>query len=262
MRRRDFIALLCGTAAAWPLAAHAQRPKMPVIGVLYAGSVNGSEDYDQAFRRGLAETGYGEDRNVAFEYRWADGLISRLPGLAADLVRRQVSVIVTGGSTEAVRAAIAATSSIPIVFSSAGDPVAGGIVASLNRPGANRTGVVALTAELVPKRLEMLHEVLPSAGTISVLLNPSGSRRTQPPNELQSAARGLGLLPQCGAGARVAMRRPATSPPSPCGAQTHLYPGADQAFPAVKVGLQEVRHAVALIKVEHKNSLGAQLSLI
>jgi putative ABC transport system substrate-binding protein len=191
--RREFVTLLGGTAAAWPLAASAQQPALPVIGFLYAGSANGTEDYDQAFRQGLAESSYVESRNVAFEYRWADGRDSRLPALAAELVHRQVSAIVAAGSMEAAQAAIGATSTIPIVFNSAGDPVAAGIVASLNRPGANRTGVVSLTNELVPKRLELLHEAVPAADAISVLLNPSGRGGNRPPNDLQSAAHRLGL---------------------------------------------------------------------
>jgi putative tryptophan/tyrosine transport system substrate-binding protein len=193
MQRRNFLTLLGGAAAAWPLVARAQQPTMPVIGYLNAGSPAATADELLAFRQSLSETGYVEGRNVTIEYRWADGQIDRLPALAAELVRRQVTVIVTAGSTNSARAAIAATSTIPIVFGSANDPVAEGFVASFNRPGGNRTGVVSLTDELVPKRLEILHEVVPSVTNIALLVNPTGPNAEPLSRDLQAAARTLGL---------------------------------------------------------------------
>jgi putative ABC transport system substrate-binding protein len=189
MRRRAFITLL-GGAAAWPLAARAQQAVMPVIGFLSGGSANEYAEPLRAFREGLGQIGYMEGRNVAVEYRWAEGQSNRLPELAADLVRRQVSVIVVDGLTPAL-AITAATATIPIVFSVGGDPVADGLVASMNRPGKNVTGFTSLNSALHAKRLELLHELIP-AGTIIVQLLGGDVNNTQT-TDAQAAARALGL---------------------------------------------------------------------
>jgi len=194
MRRRHFIALLSGAGATWPLAARAQQPSLPMIGFLSSAS---SDEYTirlLAFRQGLKDLGYVEGQNVTIEYRWADDQNNRLPALAAELVHRQVNVIVAGGGTPSVVAAKAATTSIPIVFATANDPVAIGLVASLDKPSGNITGVTNLNVELGPKRLELLRELLPTASTIAVLINPSsralGDRFLQ---SLQPAAGVLGI---------------------------------------------------------------------
>jgi len=193
IRRREFITLLGGAVATWPLAARAQQP-LPVVGTLYGVSAALWAGNMAEFRRGLAETGFEEGRNVIIESRWADGHFERMPALVADLVSRKVAVILVGGGIEGVRATIQAAQTIPIVFTTGTDPVAAGLVASINRPGGNATGLTNLAVELAAKRLDLMHEALPKAGKVALLLNRNNPVVSQGEFQaMQSAARGLGL---------------------------------------------------------------------
>jgi putative ABC transport system substrate-binding protein len=192
VRRRDFITLLGGAATAWPLAARAQQAGMPVVGVLRADTPASGANVVAAFRKGLSETGFVEGRNLAIEFRWAQNDRDRMPELAADLVRRKVDVIATPGSAVGAVAAKALTTTIPIVFSSSGDPVQLGLVTSLNRPGANVTGFTDMSSELVPKELGLLHELLPGAARFGVLVSRNYAWADDVTKDAQSAAAAIG----------------------------------------------------------------------
>ena len=193
MKRREFITLI-GGAVAWPLAARAQQPAMPVIGFLDAGSAAERVPQVAAFRKGLAQAGYEDGRNVALEFRWAEGQYGRFGELAADLVRRGVSVIATPGSGTAALAAKTSTTTIPIVFGSGGDPVKEGLVASLNRPGGNVTGVNFFTVELVAKRMQLLRDLVPAARRVAMLVNPTDPEGSRTLRDVEAAADGQQIL--------------------------------------------------------------------
>jgi putative ABC transport system substrate-binding protein len=195
MRRRDFITLL-GGAGAWPLAARAQQPRLPVVGFISLGSLRIATEGGQslrAFQQGLAEAGYADGRNLAIEYRWADEIYDRLPAMFDDLVRRQVSVIVVTGGAMPFVGEKAASATIPVVFTTGVDPVRAGFVASLNRPGGNITGASFFSSELGPKRLELLHQLVPKASSLAVLLNPLNPNFEPQTKLLSSAADALGI---------------------------------------------------------------------
>jgi len=194
MRRREFITVLGGTAATWPLAARAQQPAIPVVGFINAGTADASTGRIAAFRKGLSEAGYAEGQNVTVEYHWLEGHYDRLPAVVTDLAQRRVAVIATPGSTEAALAAKTATTTIPIVFGVPEDPVVLGIVASLARPGGNATGVSFFAFEIDAKRFGLMHELLPKATRFAVLVNPANATPTEYTSKaIKEAARALGL---------------------------------------------------------------------
>jgi putative ABC transport system substrate-binding protein len=193
MRRRDFIKTIIGSAAAWPLVARAQQQAMPLIGFLSARSPAEAASDLAAFRQGLGQAGYFEGKNVAIEYRWAEGHYDRLPGMAAELVVRQVAVIAATGGEPSGLAAKAATTTIPIVCTLGGDAVAAGLVAQLNRPGGNITGVTIIGIEMGPKRVELAHKLVPNAGMFAMLINSKFPMALAERDEMQAAARSLGL---------------------------------------------------------------------
>ena len=194
MNRRDLITLFGGIAVAWPFRAPAQQAdRAPVIGLLHSGSPEQNRDRLAAFRKGLSEAGFVEGRNVAIEYRWAAGQNDKLPALAANLIRRQVNVIATPGSTDAALAAKAATTTIPIVFAAGSDPVALGLVPSLNRPGGNVTGVTSLNTDIVAKRLEIMYELVPQAARYFALVNPRSVLAEPFVRDLEAGATSLGI---------------------------------------------------------------------
>jgi putative tryptophan/tyrosine transport system substrate-binding protein len=194
MRRREFITLLGGAAASWPLAAHAQQAAMPVVGVLHGVTAAQWADRMAGFHKGLGEAGFVEGRNVVIEDRWAEGQFDRLPAMAADLVSRKVAVILAGASDVAIRAAMAATKTIPIVFTTASDPVRAGFATSLSHPGGNATGITFMGVDLVAKRMELLHEILPDASRIALLVNPNNPGLMQDNIQLsETAVHRLGL---------------------------------------------------------------------
>jgi ABC-type uncharacterized transport system substrate-binding protein len=193
IRRRDFVTLLGGAAVAWPVAARAQQPAMPVIGYLESRSPDGMTDRLRAFRQGLKDTGYVEGENVRIEYRWAENQLDRLPMLAAELVRQRVSVIATTGGPEVALAAKAATMTIPIVFGITEDPVPYGLVASHSRPGGNATGVNFLITELGSKQLGLLHELIPAAARVGLLVNPKSLLTERTMRDVTTASSAIGL---------------------------------------------------------------------
>jgi len=193
MRRREFIALVSSAAAAWPLAVHAQQATMPVIGFLNSGTAAPYVPFVNAFREGLKDAGFVDGHNVVIEYRWAEGQNDRLPALAVDLVRRQVTVIIASGGDAPALAAKKATDTIPIVFISGGDVIKAGLIASLGRPAGNVTGVSFMNTELTPKRLELMHELLPKAATVGALVNPNYPAADIQQRGLRESAAAMGL---------------------------------------------------------------------
>jgi ABC-type uncharacterized transport system substrate-binding protein len=245
VRRREFITLLGGAAAAWPLAARAQQPPMPVIGVLYGVSAAERADHMVAFRRGLGESGFVEGRNVVIEYRWADGQYDRMGWMAADLIGRRVAVILMGGNTDSVRAMLAATQTIPIVFTTGTDPVGAGLVASLNRPGGHATGVTVFAVELGPKKVELLHEVVPGVKKIAVLVNPNNRLISEADiRSAQAAAPRLGL--------EVIVVNVATEKEIQRAFATAVQQGAGAVYVGSDLVLSSSREQIAALALRHK----------
>jgi ABC-type uncharacterized transport system substrate-binding protein len=192
MKRREFITLLGGAAAAWPLAARAQQPAMPVVGFLSGRSLASDADLVAAFRRALSESGFVEGQNVAIEFRWADGRLDQLPALAAELIERKVAVLFAGASDVLSNALRVAAAFVPVVFATGSDPVAANLITSLNRPGANLTGFTVITAALWPKRLELLRELISPTPVIALLVNPNNINTIPAIRDLNHAARKIG----------------------------------------------------------------------
>ena len=240
--RRQFISAL-GGAAALPVAARAQQPTLPVIGFLHPGSASGNEDRVDAFRRGLAENGYVEGRNVTTEYRWADGQYDRLPALAADLVRLRVAVIAALGSSAPGRAAKAATATIPIVFQTGGDPVEEGLVASMNRPGGNITGASRMNVATDSKRLEILYDTVPNASVIACLVNPTSPRSASQVKQIQNSARSLGL--------KLQIVNASTEHELETAFATMAQVGAAALFAAADPTMHAMREEIARLAVRH-----------
>ena len=246
MRRRAFITLLGGAAAAWPLAVRAQQPAMPVIGFLNGVSPDGYTERLRAFRQGLKETGYVEGENATIEYRWAENQLDRLPALAADLVRRRVAVIAALGGNIAAVAAKAATATIPIVFGTSEDPVRLGLVANLARPGGNATGINFFTNELSAKRLELLRELVPAAVRVAVLINPANSGNADATvRDVEAAVGGMALQVEIVKAStsgeiQTAFERLSREPPDA------LFVSADPLFTVRRVQLANLaaRHAI------------------
>ena len=249
MRRREFITLIGGAAATWPLPAYAQQSAMPVIGFLETRSLDEIRERLRTFRQGLKDTGYIEGDNVAIAYRWAEGHNDRLPALAADLVRQQVAVIVAMGSPIPALAAKAATTTIPIVFTVAQDPVRLGLVASLARPGGNLTGVNFLTGELTTKQLELLRELMPAATRVNVLVNPTNPVAEIIVRDVGSAARAIGLQIQTVLNASTSREINAAFATFVRERPDALFVGNDGFFNSrrVQLSLLAMRHAVPAI---------------
>jgi putative tryptophan/tyrosine transport system substrate-binding protein len=260
MRRRDFIKVIAGSAAAWPLAARAQQPAMPVIGFLDSGSSDSMAANLASFRQGLSETGYTEGKNVTIDYLWAQGRYERLPVLAAELVRRQVTVIAATRSSGPGLAAKAATSTIPIVFQTGGDPVKDGLVTSLNRPGGNVTGVTRLSNELIQKRFGLIAELVPKATTIALLVNPTNPAAKAQVQEMQEPTHERGLKFQVVNVSTEAELGPALAD----AAQLHadaLIQAADQLFAARReqIVALTIRHAIPTIFFDRESVLAGGL---
>ena len=211
MRRREFISLIGGAVAAWPFAARAQQPAMPVVGFLSGRSLASDAHLVAAFRQGLNETGYVEGRNVKIEFYWAEAQFDRLRVMAADLVGRQVAAIFAGGMDTDIRGVRAVITTTPTVFATGGDPVGLGLVASLNRPGGNATAVTVIAAELMPKRLELLRELVTSATFVAVLVNPNDANAASYTRDAEVAARTSGFR----SASCMPAPKPTSTPPSP-----------------------------------------------